>query len=282
MIQPAFEIGSSSLTALPEGCRLLIEISSQSLNYILYTKDPHQLYLLRQYRMYTTADRSVRDILEEIISGDPILVEYAQKALIVYNFPGADLVPFEHYSADIKNAIARVTTGDIESDIVFDEKVRDWNMHNIYRVSKEIHALCKEKFKGSEYWHLNTLVLQSVKEEQLNNGNVCKVIFYNDKFIVAYFRDRKLQLLQTFTYQTPEDVAYYLLVICKQFGVSQQEMILNISGLIDAQSALYTELMKYFAEVHYEVLPRSFGIDNLLEEFPEHYFSPILKMSLCV
>lgn len=282
MIQPAFEIGSSSLAALPGDCRLLIEISSQSLNYILYTKEPYQLYLLRQYRMYTTSDRSVKDILEEIISGDPILVEYAQKALVVYNFPGADLVPFEHYSADIKNAIARVTTGDIESDIVFDEKVHDWSMHNIYRVSKEIHLLCKEKFKGSEYWHLYTLVLQSINEKQLNNGNTCSVIFYNDKFIVVYFRDRKLQLLQTFTYQTPEDVAYYLLVICKQFGVTQQEMVLNISGLIDAQSALYTELLKYFAEVHYEVLPQSFGTDNMLEEFPEHYFSPILKMSLCV
>lgn len=232
--------------------------------------------------MYTVGDRPVRDILEEIISGDPILAQYAQKALVVYNFPGADLVPVDHYSADIKVAIARLTTGDTESDIVFDEKVKDWNMHNIYRVSKEIHMLCKEKFKGSEYWHLYTLVLQSVNEDQLNNGNVCRIIFYNDKFIAAYFYNRKLQLLQTFTYQTPEDAAYYLLLICRQFGVSQQEMVLNISGLIDEQSALYTELLKYFAEVYYEVLPESFGTDNMLEEFPQHYFSPMLKMSLCV
>ncbi len=49
-------------------------------------------------------------------------------------------------------------------------------------------------------------------------------------------------------------------------------MVLNISGLIDAQSALYTELLKYFAEVHYEVLPQSFGTENMLEQFPEHYF----------
>jgi len=231
--------------------------------------------------MYTTGDRTVRDILEEIIAGDPILVEYAQKALVIYNFPGADLIPFEHYSSDIKNAVARLTTGDIESDIIFDEKVNDWNMHNIYRVSKEIHLLCKEKFKGSQYWHLYTLMLQSVNAQELNNVSISKILFYNDKFVVAYFLDRKLQLLQTFFYQTPEDVAYYLLLICKQFNVPQQEMILHISGLIDAQSALYTELLKYFAEVQYDVLPESFGTE-MLEEFPEHYFSPILKMSLCV
>lgn len=282
MIQPAFEIGSSSLTALPENCRLMVEISGQSLNYILYTKEPRQLYLLRQYRMYTTSDRTVRDILDEIFSGDPILNRFAQHALIIYNFPGADLVPFEHYSADIKNPVTRLTTGDMESDMVFDEKVSGWQMHNIYRVSKEIHLLCKEKLKGSQYWHLYTLVLQSADKAQLSNGNFCRVIFYNDKFIVAYFREKKLQLLQTFTYQTPEDVAYYLLLICRQFQIPQQEMTLSISGLIDAQSALYTELLKYFAEVQYEILPESFGTDNMLEEFPQHYFSPMLKMSLCV
>jgi hypothetical protein len=282
MIQPAFEIGSSSLAALPEECRLLVEISGQSLNYILYTKDPHRLFLLRQYRMYTSGDRTVRDILDEIITGDPVLTHYAQNAMVIYNFPGADLVPFEHYSADIKNTVARLITGDTESDMVFEEKVTGWNMHNIYRVSKEIHAICKDKFRDSQQWHLYTLVLQSINREHLINGNIAKIIFYNDKFIVAYFHNKKLQLLQTFTYQTPEDVAYYLLLICKQFGISQQEMIVNISGLIDVQSALYTELLKYFAEVQYEEFPESFGTDNMLEEFPEHYFSPMLKMSLCV
>lgn len=232
--------------------------------------------------MYTTADRSARDILEEIIAGDEVLVHFAKQALVIYNFPGADLVPEKYYADSLKNSIARLTTGDIENDFIFDETVRDWNLHNIYRVSKDIHELCKEKLKGSQYWHLYTLILLSAKENNIKGNNVARIIFYNDKFVAAYFRDKQLQLLQTFTYQTPEDVAYYLLLICRQFGVTQQEMVLNISGLIDTQSALYTELLKYFVEVNYEDVPEGFDTDGLLHDFPEHYFSPILKMSLCV
>jgi hypothetical protein len=282
MVQPAFEIGTTALDGLPEDCHLLVEVSGQSLNYIVHTKDPHQLYLLRQYRMYTTSDRSTRDLLDEIITGDEVLQHYAHRATVIYNFPGADIIPAEHYSAALKNHVARLITGEVDSDYVFDEQVRDWNMYNVYRISRDIHSLCKEKFQGSQYWHVYTMLLLWSKGDRLKTGNIARIIFYNDKFVVAFFRDRQLQLLQTFTYQTPEDVAYHLLLVCRQFQITQQELVLNISGLIDAQSALYTELLKYFVEVDYEGLPESYGTNGLLEEFPGHYFSPLLKMSLCV
>jgi hypothetical protein len=114
------------------------------------------------------------------------------------------------------------------------------------------------------------------------HGNFARVIFYNDKFITAFFIDGALQLLQTFSYQTPEDVSYYLLLISNQFNVKPSQINLNISGLIDTQSPLYGELTKYFEEVNYEGIPLSYGTNGILEEYPTHYFSPLLKMSLCV
>jgi hypothetical protein len=170
--------------------------------------------------------------------------------------------------------------GSADHHFLFDEKIRDNELYNVYSVSKDLHSLCREKFKGSQYWHLYTMLLLWPFERVL--GSVTRVIFYNDKFIGAFFRNGKLQLLQTFSYQTPEDAAYYLLLICKQFDIQPQEMVLNISGLIDTQSALYSELLKYFVNVNYEEVPDSYGTNGLLDEFPSHYFSPLLKMSLCV
>ncbi len=281
MVQPAFNIGNDS----PEGlndCYLLIEVSGQCFNYILYTKEPRQLVLLRQYRVYTTSDRTTRDILEEIISGDRILQQYARKAIVVYNFPDANILPSELHQPAINNEVMQLICGYIDNDFVFDEQVKDLSMHNVYSVSKEIHGLCKEKFKDSSYWHFYTILLLWSKHDALKHGNLIRVIFYNDKFVAAFFRNGQLQLLQTFSYQTPEDAAYYLLLICRQFKVKQEEMLLNVSGLIDTQSALYTELLKYFPEVTYEGIPESYDTGGLLDEYPSHYFSPLLKMSLCV
>jgi hypothetical protein len=280
MVQPAFDIRNESLESLPEECRLLIEISAQAFNYILFTRSPDQLLMLRQYRLYTTGDKNTRNLLEEIIAGDEIMQRYASRAIVVYNFPESNILPSSLANAELRNAVSSLIYGSADHHFLFDEKIRDHDLHNIYSVSKDLHSLCREKFKGSQYWHLYTMMLLWPSEKPL--GCVTRVIFYNDKFVAAFFRNGKLQLLQSFSYQTPEDAAYYLLLICKQFEIQQQEMVLNISGLIDTQSALYTELLKYFVHVDYEEVPESYGTNGLLDEFPSHYFSPLLKMSLCV
>jgi hypothetical protein len=282
MVHPAFDIKRSESDSLPGDCRLLIEISTQSFNYILYTRSPDQLFILRQYRIYTSGDKNTRDALEEIISGDPLIAQFGQDPIIVYNFPDSNLLPSEYYKNELKVPVTKLLYGDTESDMIFDEHVSDWNIHNVYTVSKDLHTLCREKFKGGQYWHLYTMILRWSKENEMPQGNFARVIFYNDKFVTAFFIDGALQLLQTFSYQTPEDVSYYLLLICRQFNIPPTNITLNISGLIDTQSPLYVELTKYFEEVHYEGVPSSYVTDGILEEYPAHYFSPMLKMSLCV
>lgn len=282
MVHPAFDIKRSDSDNLPNDCRLLIEISGQSFNYILYTRSPDRLFILRQYRIYTSADKNTRDVLEEIISSDPLLLQFNHNANIVYNFPDANLLPSEYYKSELKMPVTKLLYGDTESNLIFDEHVNNWNIHNVYTVSKDLHTLCREKFKGGQYWHLYTMILRWSKENEMPEGNFARVIFYNDKFVTAFFINGALQLLQTFAYQTPEDVSYYLLLICKQFIIPATQITLNISGLIDTQSPLYIELTKYFEDVRYEGIPSAYGTNGILEEFPQHYFSPMLNISLCV
>ena len=59
-------------------------------------------------------------------------------------------------------------------------------------------------------------------------------------------------------------------------------MKLVVCGLIEKQSALFTELLKYFSDIECDRIPDSIHTKGMLEEYPEHYFSPILKMAACV
>lgn len=282
MVHPAFDIKREDMDSLPEGCRLLIELSEQSFNYILFTRSPEQLFILRQYPLYTSGDKNTRDILEEIISGDTVLQQFGSTAIIVYNFPDANLVPAEYYNSEIKSSLAKLLHGETAADVVFDEQVSDWNMQNIYAVSKDLHNLCKDKFRGGQYWHLYTMILKWSKQYENSEGTFARLVFYNDKFVTALFQDNTLQLLQSFSYQTPEDAAYYLLLVCRQFGITASQLSLHLSGLIDEQSPLYSEIVKYFEDVRYEGIPDSYSTDGILEQYPSHYFSPLLKISLCV
>lgn len=281
MIQPAFNIGNTDHALEVTDGQVLVELSAQSLNFIFYKKDPGELLLLRQYRLYTSSEKSANDIIGEIIKGDPVLEKYAPNALIVYNFPESSIVPGKYAEPDFNGAVSSLIYGDDPNDFIFGEPVKDLGMCNVYRIPKAIHTLLKEKFPGCTFRHLYTMMLLAENKIQSDKSNTIRTVFYHDKFICSLFTGPSLQLLQTFNYQTPEDAAYYLLLVCKQFNIVVADMLLCVSGLIDSESSLYTELLKYFPDVTEEGVPDEIESHDLLKDYPVHYFSPLLKMSLC-
>ncbi len=108
-----------------------------------------------------------------------------------------------------------------------------------------------------------------------------KVIFYSDKMVALVIKKGIVQLMQTFYYQDTKDVAYYLLNCCHQLDINQEEVRLLVGGLIDRQSALSTELHKYFLQITFEEIDESIKVTDELKELPLHYFSSILKMAVC-
>ena len=113
--------------------------------------------------------------------------------------------------------------------------------------------------------------------------NFIKTIFYADKIVVLIFKDHQLQLVQSFSFQTANDVVYHLLNCCVQFNMSSEEVVLQVSGLVDRQSEVYNELLKYFLHFLFDEIDDSIRIaDNLKDQYQAHYYSSFLKMAVCV
>ena len=83
-------------------------------------------------------------------------------------------------------------------------------------------------------------------------------------------------------YTTHEDVLYYLLKCCQQLNLSQQQVYLFLSGLIEKDSALYRELYKYFIHLEFEQLANDIKLTDALTIHPPHYYSSISKLAACV
>ena len=140
----------------------------------------------------------------------------------------------------------------------------------------------QQKFSAGKYWHYYSLLLKSYKMfDSTEQGDCIKVIFYADKMITLVLKGGKIQLMQTFHYQDTKDVAYHLLNCCHQLGISQEEVLLLVGGLIDRNSTLSEELHKYFLHVSFENIDESIKVTDELKELPLHYFSSILKMAVC-
>ena len=82
--------------------------------------------------------------------------------------------------------------------------------------------MLQQKFAAGKYWHYYTLLLSAVAKEETPAGVAVKVVVAADQFVVAVFREKDLQLLQTYEYHTPDDVSYNLLAVCRQLQLDPE------------------------------------------------------------
>lgn len=283
MIKPVFDIVPAAW-AQDEllGSILLMEVGEKFVGYVVYNKEQKQLLGLRQYHLDVSAEKPTAQALNEIIINDALLQQNWKEAVVVYNFPDSSLLPDKHFDIGMNKSITELLFGNAFKGLILSEKIPAWDVYNVYRIQREIHGILQQKFSGGRYWHYYSILLSAIDKETEMPAYLLQCIFYPEKFVVAFFKGKQLQLMQTYQYETPEDVSYFLLKICHQFNATQENLKLIVSGLIEQQSALFTELLKYFQDIECDRIPAAVETKGLLQNFPEHYFSPILKMAICV
>jgi hypothetical protein len=249
---------------------------------VVYRKSPQHFLGYRQYNLEFIPGKTTYETLMEILAGDEFLQHHYQESAVIYNYTDSNLLPEKFFHVGLNKPVTELVYGNARKGLLLSEKVNGWGMYNVYRIPREVHTVMQQKFAAGKYWHYYSLLLSCINKDQSLLQDGISMIVEADQFIVLVIKDKAIQLLQTYNYQTPEDVSYQLLAICQQFTMNQEEVRLSISGLIDEESNLYQELMKYFLRMSWESLPQSIEMEKEFSQFPQHYFSPLLKMALCV
>jgi hypothetical protein len=284
-IRPDFDIHNDDPAAEdPTQCRLLVEVGSCSLIFVMLNVRGMRPVAIRVFQWPHLRSNDAEVIMRGIIENDPLLSAFpANEVFLVYNFPESNLVPEKFFSADITRPVTDLIYGNLSQDLVMDEKIPWFEFHNVYRVPARIHFLMQEKFQSARYWHFYSLQLKCYKMFTAKEETAyLKVFFYPDKMGVMVFKSGQLQLIQHFGYQDSKDVLYHLLNCCHQFNMSREELVLELSGMIEKKSALYEDLELYFLNIRFDSMEDSIRITDELMQYPNHFFSSLLKMTICV
>ncbi|HLX90590.1 MAG TPA: DUF3822 family protein [Puia sp.] len=284
MQKPVLQLQATNVVDTDHQTRLLMEVNNFSFSYVLLNLQNNSLVALKYFEFSHLKDRNLIEILREIIFGDELLVVKGSETYIVYNVGESNLIPEKFYSDEVGRKITEIIYGNLNYGLVLGEKIPWWELYNVYRIPGDVNDFLQERFGEAKIWHKYSLLLKSHKMFNVREYvNFMKVIFYSDKIIVMVSRDHQLQLIQAFPFKDANDVAYHLLNCCYQFSMPVEEAVLQVSGLIDRQSAVYNELLKYFLHFLFDEIDNSIHIeDSLRDAYPAHYYSSFLKMAVCV
>jgi hypothetical protein len=282
MINSDYNIVSPDADTLDwSGCKLFIALNRHFFQYTILQNN-HAVVALKYYRLTPSPERGVVEWLEEIIAGDALLNKNIPVAAVIYKMPESELVPQEYYDERMNRDLISLVHGDLKRDIILSEKIRSTGIYNIYLVPADVHRFLDNKFSPLQYRHFYSLWIEWLQQQEDKAADSMYVMFYPNELMVMLTRNNEVVLTQSFTYETTEDVGYHLLNTYQQHHLSPTELPLKVSGMIARDSAMYDELLKYFMLVETVPVPEQLSLVPDFELFPPHFFSPILKMALCV
>jgi hypothetical protein len=212
--------------------------------------------------------------LSELFSSFPILNKPFYDIQVAWDYNRSTLVPSANY--DYQNAAQLLNTlyGVAPGEITISEVIAEWQLQNVFSVPQQVHDWVREKFPTAKSRNQFSLSMRKINAGE--SEGVMLVDFRKNDFVLTVAKQSRFLLAQIFEYTTPEDVLYYLLKICKQFSFSQQGVQLELSGLIDKDSALYKELYQYFINISFREADWKGS-----NEYPAHFFTSLNDLAKC-
>jgi hypothetical protein len=266
-LKTLFEIRSEK--EISEEHSLLLEVGRDHCSYA-YLHRPSNT--INQLQFISFLETEGEEHLPAIL--DSIRQYRFQSVHVCSAFPQSILVPFKLFN---NNYEALDIIYDQPSQEYLHDRIAEWQMVNMYALPKFFHHQIQQSFSNAEFVHAYTPTIK------VYNGYVADhqlmVHFTPQYFRVVLKKEATIHLAQTYSYTTPLDVVYYLLKICYEFELDQSSAYVILSGLVDKNSALYTELEQYFANVHFAHPPEIKLPDNNL---PQYFFTSLYNLATCV
>ena len=203
-----------------------------------------------------------------------LLPRLFDRVSICYDFPQSLFISAADYKQEESGLLLATLGNSYGNQKINAELIPEWNVYNMFNVPGEVQELFEAAFPAAGYQHQYSLGLKSLNRK--DNGAVLAVEFDTDHFNVITVKGSRFLLAQTFEYVTPADVLYYLLRICQQFSLSRQDVALQLSGLVEKESALYKELVQYFIHLEFReaVWEQNSG-------YPAHFFTALNDLATC-
>lgn len=253
---------------------LLIELSNNGI--ILYwTSD--QSKKSEGYAVYVFEENdNHKTTIEEIFKSINASNNKYTSVKVCYNYKESILVPEKHHDSNLNNEMLSLIYGEDFSSVQNSEFVNTKAIHNIYRVPAHHKTSIENCFNNYSSVHSTSL---QIKNEV--DGDIINCIVYQEIIKVLVYKKSHLQLVQQYQYTGPNDVAYHVLNICKQFELNPSSTPLRLSGMIVKDSQLYQSLYNCFLDIDFLAPSNQIKIADQLSHLPNHFFSHLTELVSC-
>ena len=260
--------------------KLFIELGQRHLASYVVNSKTNQIFA---YEFFQINDKLNPSLLNGYIIDKNFSLNDFEAVFFVHNQKEFALVPSDFHKTHISNTILETIHGDLITLHTQSDELPQWKIVNVFGIEKSIYDTILAILPDAKHIHVNSIYLRSAFKQLANmEEQWIKVYFYPSYFNVVVIKDAQLQIMQSFYYETADDIIYFLINLTDQFHLDVTTLHMHVSGLIEEEFTTFNELKKYFLNVSLEINPELHFVKGQEPQQPLHYFTPLFLSSQCV
>lgn len=208
-------------------------------------------YQSKYFNKSQNPDRLLQEM--SLLLEKTVFKKYAVKDLqlcVTYSNSLFTLVPTFYFDENHLTDYLKFNTKLLATDFVTYDEGQGGEIKTVYIPYVNINNYLFERFGEFDYQHLATLLINSLETEANTEERKAYLEIFETHFYLRVSEDKKLILLNSFNYQTKEDLLYYVLFSFEQLHLDPNTVRVSLSGKIKENDPLYTLLYKYIRNLH--------------------------------
>jgi len=280
MVQPAFSFRNNVVSSsLEEGSKLCIELGQFHVGITISNPAGSEI---SSFDLFSAKQKITPSFLQSVLSSEMLSGVHFSDVVMIHNQKEMTLVPSALYSQYLDTVLIETIHGDQFDLSVSSDDVHQWELHNVYGTDKSMFSMIVDTYPQARQVQYMSVCLRSIFRTLREDASQWLKLYILPSCInLVVLKGEQLQIAQSFYYETPEDIIYNVLNVVDKYRLDVAEAIVEVSGLIDSESAIWKELKKYFLNIELEPCS-SVSAESQGSAIPSHYFTPFFLVPKCV
>ena len=270
---------SSPNNLLTEKCHLSIEIGLSNFRFCLFDTLTFTYILLKEFEFKTKGISESYEKIADIIASESLLQkEFYSSSLALNEFPST-LVPTPFYKEEKNREILGFNHNVYEE--ILSDKMQQMDAINIYSVPTELLNLIHKSFPNTQIKCNSSILIEQLLLQNKSAEAKVYASVKNNILEVSVIEENKLELHNSFSIDTKEDMLYFLLFSMEQLRLSPEKTELILLDDILKSDEKYNLLYQYVRNISFGNRPENLNFSKELESIKSHQYFCLFSQLLC-
>lgn len=263
-------------------CDLLLLIHRHSVQLALRERRSGKILALEVIHADVKKFNGWRNFLENVSANSRILRSHefrqVQAGLISNEYT---LIPEALYRKDDELLYFRKNFTDSFRYKIHSRQSHQNHLYVTFGTEPELETELLHLFQDPQILHHSQALIAGFAGHAYSADKNIWLQIHRESLDIVVSENRKLLLVNSFQWQSNEDVLYYLLFVSEQLGVNTDKSGVTISGEVIEGSALYLLIYNHFRNVAFPSRPSTLSNAFSDDDLPFHEYALMYNFSLC-